>query len=160
MDIWIPIEEQEYHETWDRFYREFDFRPSVYAHQWPSITTVLPQYKFSLAHLWNGPEDDKVYDDFIHKTLQSFIDITVVGEEIYALDWQHACYRINPRNIKAIERMKISFVPDGDYSIFITVDFKNVWFGHPWENKITLIGEKFVDTFRKNLPVFLKDHTL
>jgi hypothetical protein len=34
----------------------------------------------------------------------------------------------------------ISFIPDGEYYIFISKDHQNVWFGHPWEKTVTLIG--------------------
>jgi hypothetical protein len=41
-----------------------------------------------------------------------------------------------------------SFVPDGDYYIFLTKDFQNVWFGHPWEKTITLIGDKLIKAYQ------------
>ena len=48
----------------------------------------------------------------------------------------------------------ISFVPDGDYYIFISRDLQNVWFGHPWEKSITVIGEKLISAgVRNGLPI-------
>ncbi|WP_414648331.1 DUF2716 domain-containing protein [Dinghuibacter sp.] len=35
---------------------------------------------------------------------------------------------------------------------FITKDRQNVWFGHPWEKTITLIGEKLISAAAVNLP--------
>ena len=48
----------------------------------------------------------------------------------------------------------ISFIPDGDYYIFITKDLQNVWFGHPWEKSVTLIGEGLILAATRNgLPI-------
>jgi len=38
----------------------------------------------------------------------------------------------------------IPILPNGDYYIFLTKDFRNVWFGHAWEETITLIGHDLV----------------
>jgi hypothetical protein len=37
MNAWIELAEDEYDKVWDRFYSEFQFRPSVHANQWPGI---------------------------------------------------------------------------------------------------------------------------
>jgi hypothetical protein len=46
----------------------------------------------------------------------------------------------------------VSFIPDGDYYIFITKDFGNIWFGHPWEKTVTVIGDRLIKAVKARQP--------
>jgi hypothetical protein len=78
-------------------------------------------------------------------------------DEIIILDWQHECFFANPRQITVdtmlpndnTSIMVPSFIPDGDYYIFVTKDFENIWFGHPWEKTITIIGDKLIKAYKQ-----------
>lgn len=91
---------------------------------------------------------------FYNTTLENFAikvfqDITQIDEEMYALDWQHQGYAFNPR--KTMDKQEhwnewiVPIFPNGDYYIFTTKDMQNVWFGHPWQETITLFGEKIIN---------------
>jgi hypothetical protein len=82
-----------------------------------------------------GPNySEQANSNFIQQAIEAFIEITTPGEEIYALDWQHMCYYFNPRMLRVNNMLddgssdtKISFIPDGDYYIFLTnFDFSPV----------------------------------
>lgn len=69
-------------------------------------------------------------------------------DRFYALDWQHECYDFDPRETmdrNEFDEWIVPVLPNGDYSIFLSKDFNNVWFGHPWEQTITLIGNDIVE---------------
>jgi hypothetical protein len=157
MKNWTRLSHADYDRIWDRFYKEFSFMPSTSPSDWPSIQTGKPSLKISLAELWSWPYDETKWLSLIEKGIRSFVDITDATEEIISLDSQHDCYHVNPRKIKAedmlpdenISETLPSFVPDGDYYIFMTKDFENVWFGHPWEKTITIIGTKLIEAYNK-----------
>lgn len=157
----IPLNAQEYKDIWDWVYKELSFRPSVYARDWPSIRTKMPFRKFSTDFLWGERYDHGSQAGFMRKAIDTFISITEEGEVIYALDWQHEGFYYDPRELRVDGLLDnessipvISFIPDGDYYIFITKNLQNVWFGHPWERSITLIGETLISAAAEHgLPI-------
>lgn len=152
----IPISQEDYDNIWDRFYEDFSFNPSIKPSDWPSIKTDKPNFKFSIADLWGYTYSEAKRISFLKKAIDAFISITNPGDEIIVLDWNHECFYSDPR--KMTTSMMIpddnssimipSFIPDGDYYIFITKDFKNIWFGHPWEKTITIIGERLINAYK------------
>ncbi len=156
-----PLTETDYKNIWDWVYSALSFKPSIRSIDWPSIQTERPFRKFSVDFLWKGGYDEALYAKFINNAINAFVDITPNGEAIYALDWQHDCFYYDPKELTADLMLDnessippISFIPDGDYYIFITKDLQNVWFGHPWEKSVTLIGERLILAATKNgLPI-------
>ena len=83
------------------------------------------------------------FDKLEDLALSLFVSILKPGQRLYALNWQHDCYDFDPRlemDRDEFDEWIIPVLPNGDYHIFVTKDFQNVWFGHPWEMTITLIG--------------------
>ena len=158
--MWKAIPEIECKQVWDKFYKDFDFKPSIYKKDWPSIRTEKHNYKFSISNLLNNRSNELTSNDFLQKAIDTFIEITTVNEEIYVLDWVHECYNVIPSQLK-IDNFKnfnnscISFIPNGDYYIFLTKDLSNIWFGHPWEETVTIIGTELINAFNRNKPLFL-----
>ena len=149
MKDWSAIPEIDYNRIWDKFDLDFSFTPSVDSKDWPSIKTEKPFLKFTISDLGN----ENLLSDFIKKAIDAFIGITNEDEQIIALDWQHECFYINPGKIKVPDMLDfstISFIPNGDYYIFLTNDFENVWFGHPWEKSITVIGDRLINAFNRD----------
>ena len=149
--------ETDYKNVWDWVYNELSFKPSTRSIDWPSIQTSRNSIKFKIDFLWGSGYSELVYFNFIQHAIEVFMAITLPGEEVYALDWQHECFYFDPRKLNAQDMLddgssatKISFIPDGDYYIFITKDFENVWFGHPWERTITIIGDKLITSIKEN----------
>ena len=160
---WKKLTDEDNKIVWDWFYKEFSFNPSTNPKDWPSIRTDRPTIKIDITSLWGETYDEVMWDDFLQKAIEAFTKITNTGEEIFGLDWHHECFYINPRELtpSILDDYEssipiISFIPDGDYYIFITKDFENVWFGHPWENTITIVGDKLITAFNNNLPLLYK----
>jgi hypothetical protein len=157
----IPISDIEKKRAWDWIYNELSFKPSVRSGDWPSINTGKRHFKFKIDTLWGSGYSEQAQSNFIRQAIEAFIEITTPGEEIYALDWQHQCYYYDPRKLSVYDMIdddsgntRISFIPDGDYHIFLTKDFENIWFGHPWEMTITVIGDRLIDVVkRKDLSI-------
>jgi hypothetical protein len=147
----MPLTEADYKDIWNWVYSTLWFKPSTRSADWPSIQTDKPFRKFSIDFLWRTGYDNELCSRFINNAIKAFVSITTKGEIIYALDWQHECFYYDPRDLTSELMLgnessipDISFIPDGDYYIFITKDLQNVWFGHPWERSVTLIGEKLI----------------
>ena len=49
MNAWIELSEDDYDKVWDRFYGEFQFRPSVHADRWPGIREPSLSIAYSIA---------------------------------------------------------------------------------------------------------------
>lgn len=157
MTGWTTLSQNEYDIIWDRFYKDLSFKPSMLEADWPSIKADKSNIKIDIADLWGSTYNETKWTSLITKGINSFISITNPEEEIIVLDWQHTCFKVNPRQL-TVETMLPndqnsimvpSFVPDGDYYIFLTKDFENIWFGHPWENTVTLIGDKLIKAYKQ-----------
>jgi hypothetical protein len=151
----VSLSELDEKKVWDWIYEELSFKPSVRPIDWPSITTRKRHFKFKIDSLWGTGYSEQKHSNFIQQAIEAFIEITTPGEEIYALDWQHDCYYFDPRKLSASDMLyddssvtNISFIPDGDYYIFLAKDFENIWFGHPWEKTITVIGDRLIDAVK------------
>ncbi|MEK4894115.1 DUF2716 domain-containing protein [Bacillus sp. FSL M7-0996] len=151
MKEWILLNEQEYENVWDRFYDEFAFNPNIDGEQsfkfsCPYITYDLPNY---FEGKWTD-DDDYIFD---HILLKALILCTEKHEYIYALDWHHNSYWMNPSlNLNLNEKdhqWKIPFFPDGDYYFFLQKDFKWGYLGHPWEKVIYIFGEELIKNFKE-----------
>src|ERR1700733_4201629 len=146
----IPLNKEEYDNIWDWFYKEFSFTPSVYEKDWPTIRTTRPHRKFSTDYLWQDEKNIPIHQQFIGRAIRTFVEITPPGESVYALDWQHDAFYYDLREmtvddfIKNGKTIRTSFIPDGEYFIFMTKDLQHIWFGHPWEQSVTLIGDNLI----------------
>jgi hypothetical protein len=159
MQHWTKLTDAEQNEVWGRFFQEFSFRPSVRSVDWPSITTEREIHIFSIDGFWENKYDEASQINFLQKAIDAFVDITEPGELVFALDWQHEGFYIDPRKLTpglmidyATSSTVVSFLPDGDYYIFIAKDFKNIWFGHPWEKTVTVIGDKLIKAIKARQP--------
>jgi len=137
-----PLEQDEHDKVWDKFYDLFDFKPHTKI--FPAIRTTMPQLKLDIKECFSP---DYPFDKLEQWALDLFDKVSYPGDRLYALFWQSTCYDFDPR--QEMDRGKfgewvVPIFPNGDYYIFLTKDFNNVWFGHPWERTITLIGDNIV----------------
>jgi len=135
---WRLLSNDERKHAWGNFYSLFDFKPSI--KRFPGIRTELPKKKFSIEKYFT---ENVPFDKLEDLALSLFVSILKPGQRLYALNWQHDCYDFDPRlemDRDEFDEWIIPVLPNGDYHIFVTKDFQNVWFGHPWEMTITLIG--------------------
>lgn len=119
--------------------------------------------KINIKDLFGETYNEVAWDDFEAKAISAFKKITNDEDYVYALDWQHECYFVNMNrfdefriDLESKYNHYISFIPNGDYYIFITKDLKNIWFGHPWEKTVTLFGIDLINAFQRSEPLFLK----
>ncbi|MFL0200509.1 DUF2716 domain-containing protein [Exiguobacterium acetylicum] len=138
---WIPMTQAEDEKVWHVIDQQFQFAPS---------TTVFPSYHAPSPFITYGVDYEKREE--IEQTLKRILtELTVEGERVMALDWNHQGYWIDPRHpfLRNEEGdWMIPAVPDGDYSFFIARDFRWGYLGHPWEGSITLFGEDMISAFR------------
>jgi len=144
MQSWTRLDPAQNHDVWDRFFSEFNFRPSIFSKDWPSIHSSLPRLKLDIMECYReGYNHDNllILEDLAQDI---FRKITDTGETMLALDWQHDSFEFYPHmdmpRDPELDEWPVPVLPNGDYYIFITKDFRNLWFGHPWEESITLVG--------------------
>lgn len=137
-----PVAELDGEDTdaaWNRWYAEFDFRPSMY--EFPGIREPEPSATWSLDALHDDPGYFKI-DRFTAAVERAIAACTPAGDSVLVLDWQHRCYRVRPDLLAVGERSEwpLSPYPDGDYYIYLAEDFSFGSFGHPWEQTVCLFG--------------------
>jgi hypothetical protein len=158
--VWEQLGEAEYAEVWERFQREFGFRPGTEPESFPAIREPSPSLTYALPRIpggspsdgqsgRHGPTDDEI-DDLIDSLLEAFRACTPSGGKIYALDWRHRCYWFRPR--ARFQRWKIPLLPDGDYYIFLAPDFSWGLFGHPWEWTVCVFGAPLLAALERRRP--------
>ncbi|MBG9945073.1 DUF2716 domain-containing protein [Brevibacillus formosus] len=147
MENWIPLTGEQYRLVWDKFYKDFNFKPSIYSSDWPSFHLPIPFVTFDITEY----TDDDI-DDLEEKCITNFSAVTRSDEYIYALDWQHESYLYNSHLKNGNASRRIGFFPDGDYYFFLNKDFKWGYLGHPWEQTISILGEELIHQFETNRP--------
>ncbi|NEW06855.1 DUF2716 domain-containing protein [Paenibacillus sp. SYP-B3998] len=146
MNNWISLRDDEYRRVWDKFYKDFSFKPSVYPKDWPTFTINVPYLTFELKKNYQDEEIDEL-EEICKISLRSCLE---PNEYIYALDWQHESFYYSPFLQDTTPR--ISFYPDGDYYLFIKTDFSLGFLGHPWEHSFTIFGEELIGQFSRHKP--------
>ena len=169
------LSEKEEKAVWEQVYQRFCFTPSTDRNMIPfclpepwmvyDISAVLsdPALYEKTENRWPTNEDG------ILKQLTQAVDKVLLScmtpeELLYALDWQHACYRFVPGNLeerKTFYKKELFgcrgevdtpyyfplYVPDGDYFFFFPEDFRFGYLGHPWRQEVWIFGEKLVAAF-------------
>lgn len=138
---WIPMTQAEDEKVWHVIDQQFQFSPS---------TTVFPSYHAPSSFITYEVDYEK-REEIERELGRILTEMTVEGERVMALDWNHQGYWIDPRRpfLQNEEGdWMIPAVPDGDYSFFIARDFRWGYLGHPWEGSITLFGEDMISAFQ------------
>ncbi|WML46649.1 DUF2716 domain-containing protein [Neobacillus sp. PS3-34] len=156
MENWIELSALDYKEVWDRVYGQFKFKPSMSV--FPSFEVPKPFiiYDVSSNLNWSG---DFVYKDLEEKSLLAFRELIKKNEYMYALDWQHPGYWINPYlefPKDEFDEWTVPIFPNGDYYFFIHRDFEWGLLGHPWERTITIFGKELIKGFEKHKPIMFQ----
>jgi len=113
--------------------------------------------KLNISKVYENDFSEVFYKRFIELGSMILIESTKPGERLYGLDWQHECFDFDPREgMKEPGLFVPGFIPDGDYYIFMTKDYKNCWFSHPWEESVTIYGELMVQAAMELIEEFEK----
>jgi hypothetical protein len=146
----VAWQELDYDESWDRFDGRFHFHATVRPEA-PGIDEPAPFVTYGFG----SPLDLEAIDELHDVALAAMRECTRPGERIIALDWQHQGYWFSP-HAPPSDRWPISFWPDGDYHVFLAVDFSWGAFGHPWERTICIFGEPFLAAITARKPAMLR----
>lgn len=156
-DAWTELDPREYEIQWSRFRQRFGFRPGTDPNSWPGISEPAPSVTFDLSIINDGAQRGAAYDAINAEALRSFVWSLADVPELVALDWQHPGYLFRPA-MQALgwqSEWKIPVYPDGDYFAFLTPDFKQGTFGHPWEQTLCVMGEHLIDSLGRSLSTWL-----
>lgn len=143
MPSWIELADDEYDHVWDCFYADFKFKPDYHERSSPAILEPSPSVTFDLSDI---PTDATIGEiDAI--LFDAFRSTSSTNHTMYALDWQHTCYKFDPH----IENVNppIRWFPDGDYYIFLADDFSFGTFGHPWQCSLCVFGGALLEHVEK-----------
>ena len=143
------LDDAEYESIWGEFYRRFKFKPNYDERRVPAINEPKPSIVYSFAHEY----DDNQIDELNSYFKELFSDYVGSDEFVYALDWQHSCYKFTPH--EDFSDLPIGIFPDGDYFIFLGPNMKFGTFGHPWQNSLCIFGEEFVNAIMARRPTIL-----
>lgn len=81
-------------------------------------------------------------------------------DELVALDWQHTPYRYSPAaHARAdLSEWPVPVFPDGDYYIHYAAHCAWGALGHPWQQTLTLWGDRLVQSLGAELLTWLPRH--
>lgn len=128
MENWLELSEAEYEKVWNKMCEVLNFKPST--SNFPSFEVPTPFITYDISIYFEYSNDLGAYDELEEKALLVFKENTSRDDYLYALDWQHECYWINPGlefEKDEFDELKVPVFPNGDYYFFIHKDFgKNV----------------------------------
>lgn len=143
----VELLEAEYRRVWDRFYDEFEFRPSTSSLKWPAIKEPVASVTWSLAALDDDTPEHGRLNRLVEVVEQGLTSSIGPSGTLLALDWQHTSYRFAPQDVGDPGQLAwpLSPYPDGDYYVYLSEDFRTGSFGHPWEGSLCLFGQELLD---------------
>lgn len=155
---WRGLSDSQMDETWARYAARFGY-PVVggFRTPTPSIT-----WDISPIYLRSGEEFARLEEDLARKALTAFRLCTPPGEDLYALDWNHPCYFLDPHGVVAEvgEPWAIPIVPNGDHYVFLASDFRFGVIGDCVEQTICVFGQPLLNAFAKDTPLVLRKRAL
>lgn len=162
-ELWLILHDDEYNNVWNKIDCEFCFNPST-NEETPPFKFHIPVDCYDISHSLIIKGDEAI-NNIIKST---FVECMDDDDFIYALDWQHTCFRYNPRINTVIEYPVFiadkryggdgynvyfpEFYPNGDYYFFIAKDFRWGYLTHPWLKKAWIFGD--------NLMILVKKHAV
>jgi hypothetical protein len=154
------LSKEERTEVWDRFHLKFGFDRSAGLRS-PVINDPVPSITFDLGVLAEGLELATAVDAIEAEALRCFVTALFDVETLLVLDWQHPAFEFRPK-VEALDTQPKDPVngypgvyPDGDYYAYLTPDFSEGTFGHPWEPSLCVIGPRMIDSPGRSLSTWL-----
>lgn len=160
---WVQLPDGGYDDAWATFEARYGFRAGTRPEAWPAIREPRPSLTLDLSSIADGPQRGSAYDAINAETLRAFVWTLGDVDELVVLDWQHTTYLFRPA-VQAVTwqaEWAVPVYPDGDYYAFMSPDFTEGTFGHPWEQSLCIMGTRLVDTLGRSLgswlPVLRRD---
>ena len=151
--------------VWERFSEAFGLEGRPMREPVPFVV-----YQLDVDALWwqeppscEWQSNPALEADFYAKMLSAFRSCLRPEEFLYALDEQHQCYRFWPHRLQHGESWKLPLIPDGDYSHFVSEDFRLGMLGYLYggsgetadEPAICVFGEELVALVRADPPAIV-----
>ncbi|MBW8635846.1 DUF2716 domain-containing protein [Hoeflea sp. WL0058] len=152
-DAWIELPREEEDPIWRKVYDDLGFKPSTRATDFPGFKEPGPSVTYSISGIW-GDDFEALEADLHAKAHSIFNKVTPEGDFLYALDWQHECYRYFPyiSDSSVADQWKIPVLPNGDYYLFLERTLRFGWLGHPWEQTICVFGKPLLTELKHSQP--------
>lgn len=154
MDTWHRLEGEVYHQLWDRFDVHFRFCPSTRSEDWPGILEPVPSKTYAIGHIYGHRKAVELEVELDGKVLAALRRCVPPEGVFYALDWQHPSYIFHP-HAATPTNLLVPVLPNGDYYIFLALDFSFGLFGHPWEQTICVFGNPLLEALTVDPPRLL-----
>ncbi|WP_445486889.1 DUF2716 domain-containing protein [Niallia sp. 03133] len=164
MNNWSMLSNGQNDLLWEIVVTKFNFRPSIKKRRFFMPYQVpKPFITYDISSYFENTAADTIMDDLENKTLEVFMECTMLNEKIYALDYQHPGYEFDPR--KTMDRDEfnewiVPIFPNGDYYFFFQKNFEWGILGHPWREEMMIFGEKLIDSYKKHMPILFKDNVV
>jgi hypothetical protein len=157
MNAWKILKEEEYILAWDDFDLKFDFHPSTRKKDWPGIKEPNPSLTFRISHIFGKEKEHykSLNDNLMDIFLQAFKSLLPKYGWIFALNWQHECYKFYPHfpfELNKYGEWMVPILPNGDYYIFFEKNLNFGVFGHPWEGTMCIFGKELITNIEQNTP--------
>ena len=144
----VILDRAEYDRIWSKIKDTYQFKPSIDPLSGEWIRLDQPYKTYRLTCFWDEKQEEIVRQ----------IMCRVIHEDMYALDWHHDCFIFHPDekitpgfqyrdSARECNVYFPSFYPNGDYYFFISMDWTNGLYGHPWRKEIRVTGEKMIRAF-------------
>ena len=146
----VITDKELYRRIWDKINEDYSFYPSVNSRKkWLKPDDVFQKYKI-----------EKIWDER-QEAIVNTILCNVIGEEMYALDWQHDCFLFDPNeripmgyayydSVRDCTVYFPEYYPNGDYHFFVSKDWSFGLYGHPWKKELIAVGEKLIIEIEKS----------
>jgi hypothetical protein len=147
----VITDKELYRKIWDKVFIDYSFSPSIDGpRMWLRPKGTFQTYK--LGQIWEEEQE----------AIVNTIFCKVIGEEMYALDWQHDCFLFDPNerippgfqyydSQRACNVFFPEYYPNGDYHFFVSKDWSSGLYGHPWRKELIVAGEDLILAIEKNL---------
>jgi hypothetical protein len=143
---WSRLPYLEYEEWWERFDERFHFFERSRQANIPAIDEPSPSVTFDISKAMQGegPELGAIKQHFRTTMRLCFQRCLAKDEKMFGLDalrWYEQ-YSFNPESIVSSERdgWALDVLPDRNWSIFFTADFRLGLFGDPNQRTLCIFG--------------------
>ena len=172
MKEWEVLSDNEEEYIWKFILENYKFNPKYNSKDKSAPFLILPEpYAVYEMHLFTSylkdtsiNIDEEYYNNFNELITNIFIKCMGKDEYIFALDWQHTCFKYNPNSSEKMSKVLEldgfniyfpEFYPDGDYYIFISNNFSWGYFTHPWTQELWVFGNELINEINNIPQVYL-----
>ncbi|MEK3712004.1 DUF2716 domain-containing protein [Bacillus sp. FSL K6-1005] len=151
---WYPLNEENNDYIWSQVNGIIKWKPGSEFYK------IKPPKPYSVFDV-SINIDKETIDDLESKMLKAFQACTTPQETMYALDWQHESYVFHPHGRIPKDEFgewPVPIFPNGDYYFFFHQNFEWGVLGDPWQQTITLFGEKILNQIEHDKPIIFGEN--